>query len=174
MGPLWDVLGGFWGGGLDFSVLCIPLEPLLGPSWRLLVRLGRHLGRLGSPLGPFRGRLGSFVGCLGAILGASWVVLERPEAEKARTQKTSKKPMKINDFGLLGPSSEASWKALGASWRPLRLSWGSLGPSWGDLRRLGALFERRGGLLGNLGGLLGHSWRAQGGLRGRTQEENHL
>ena len=155
LGPLWDLLGAFWGGGLDFSVLGIPLEPLLGPSWGLLVRLGRHLGRLGGPLGPFRGRLGSLVGRLGAVLGASWAVLERPEAEKARTQKTSKKPMEINDFGLLGPSSEASWKALGASWRPLGLSWGPLGPSWGPHRPFWGLL---GGLLDCLGAVWGVSW----------------
>ena len=115
LGPLWGLLGAFWGGGLDFSVLGSPLEPLLGPSWGLLVRLGRHLGRLGGPLGPFRGRLGSFVGRLGAILGASWAVLERPEAEKARTQKTLKKHMKFNDFGSSGPSWEVCWRLLGAS-----------------------------------------------------------
>ena len=155
LGPLWDLLGAFWGGGLDFSVLGIPLEPLLGPSWGLLVRLGRHLGRLGGPLGPFRGRLGSLVGRLGAVLGASWAVLERPEAEKARTQKTSKKPMEIHDFGLLGPSSEASWKALGASWRPLGLSWGHVG-------RLRAIFGRLGALLDRLGGFLGTSWPVLG------------
>ena len=48
--------------------------------------------------------------------------------------------MEMNDFGLLGPSSEASWKALGASWRPLGPSWGGLG---GLLGRLGASEARK-------------------------------
>ena len=162
------VLGAFWGGGLDFSVLGSLLEPLLGPSWGLLVRLGRHLGRLGGPLGPFRGRLGSLVGRLGAVLGASWAVLERPEAEKARTQKTSKQHMTINDFGLLGPSSEAFWRPLGAAWRPLGPSWE---PSWassGDLSatrgRLGPSWEPLGTLwapLGASGARHSHAGRRQ-------------
>ena len=64
--------------------------------------LGSLLGRLGGLLG----RLGGLLGRLGAVLGASWTVFERRKPEKARKPKTSKKPMKINDFGLLGPSWE--------------------------------------------------------------------
>ena len=88
----------------------------MGPSWGPLGPSWAPLGPSWGPLGPSWGSLGGVLGRFGAVLGASWAVLERPEAEKARTQKTSEKLMKINDFGFLGPSSEASWKALGASW----------------------------------------------------------
>ena len=94
------------------------------------------------------GSLGGLLGRLGAVLEASWAVLERRKAEKARTPKTWKKQLKINDFRFLGPSWEASWRPLGPSWRPL-------GPSWGHLRRLGAIFGRLGALLVRVGALFG-------------------
>merc|ERR1712151_629968 len=106
------------------------------------------------------GPLGGLLGHLGAVLEASWAVLERRKAEKAGRPKSFKNKWKINDFGLLGRSQEASWRPLGASWRPL-------GPSWAHLGRLGALFGRLGGLLGRLGGLLGPSRPVLGPSWGR-------
>eukprot|EP00959_Pyramimonas_sp_CCMP1952_P144333 3021545-Pyramimonas_sp.AAC.1 len=69
--------------------------------------------------------------------------------------------MDINDFGLLGPSLEASWRLLGASWK---FFW----PSWGHPGRLGTLCGRLGGLLGRLGGFLAPSWPVLGPSWGRT------
>ena len=116
--------------------------------------------------------LGGLFGRLGAVLGASWAVLERRKAERARSPKTSKKPMKINDFGFLGPSWEASWMPLGPSWRPL-------GPSGGHLERFGAIWSRLKALLDCLRALLdrlralfGRSWALDpfrgGGSAGRV------
>ena len=56
-------------------------------------------------------------------------------SRKSQNAKNIEKTMKINDFGLLGPSLEASWRSLGASWRSLRASWSPRGASW---RRFGA------------------------------------
>ena len=81
--------------------------------------------------------------------------MERGKAEKAKTLKSLKNLRKINDFGFLGPSWEASWRLLGASWRPLV-------PSGGHLGRLGAILERFGALLGHLRSLLGPSWPVRG------------
>ena len=100
-----------------------------------LLRLWEPLGLFWGPLGLFGGRLGRLLGHLGAILRASWAVLERREAQIARTPKTFKNQWKSNDFCFLGPSWEASWRPLGASWRPL-------GPSGGHLGRPGAIFRR--------------------------------
>ena len=133
------------------SVRVPPLGPLFGPSWGSLGPSWAPLGPFWSSLGPSWDPFGGHLGHLGAVLGASRSVLERRKLEKARTPKTLKNIMKINDFGLLGPSWEASWSALWASWRPL-------GPSWGHLGRLGALLGRLGGLLGPLGRFLGPSW----------------
>ena len=55
----------------------------LGRSWS---RLGALLGCLGG----FLGRLGALLGRLGAVFGASWAVLERREAENAKTPKSLK------------------------------------------------------------------------------------
>ena len=137
------------------SVRVPPLGPLLGPSWGSLGLSWAPLGPFWGPLGPSWDPLGGLLGRLGAVFGASWSVLERRKLEKARTPNTLKNKMKINDLGLLEPSWEASWSALGASWRPL-------GPSWGHLGRLGALLGRLGGLLGPLGRFLGPSWPVLG------------
>ena len=53
------------------------------------------MGNLGALLG---------AGCLGAILEASWVVLERREAETARMPKSFKNQWEINVLCLLGTS----------------------------------------------------------------------
>ena len=139
----------------SYSPSWAPLGPLLGPSWGPLGPSWAPLGPFWSPLGPSWGPLGGLLGRLGAVFRASWSVLERRKHEKARTQKTLKNTAKICNFGLLEPSWEASWSALGASWRPL-------GPSWGHLGRLGALLGRLGGLLGPLGRFLGPSWPVLG------------
>jgi len=91
-----------------------------------------------------------------AVFGASWAVLERRKAEKAGAPKSVQYlSVKLMILGISGPSSEASWKHIGASWRPL-------GPSWVHLRRLGALCRRPRGLLDCLGGVLGPSWPVLG------------
>ena len=123
MGPSWDSLGPPWGP-------LGPSEGSLGPSW---------------------GPLGGLLGRLGAILGVSWAVLERREDENAKTPKSFKNHLEINDFCLSGPSWEASWRLPGASWRPL-------GPSWGHLGRLRPMCRCLETVLGSLGGLLGLSW----------------
>ena len=151
MGASWAPLGASRGGRLEFSVRGPPLGPLLEPSWSPLGPSWAPLGPSWRPLGPSWGPLGGLLGRLGALLGASWAVLEHRKAEKATRPKSVQNFRKIDDFGLSGPSCEASWRPLGASWRPL-------GPSWGHLRRLGALFGRLGGLLARLDGLLGPSW----------------
>ena len=84
--------------------------------------------------------LGASWGPLGAMLEASWAVLECRQPENARTRKTLKNTMKINDFGFLGPPWKSSRNALGASW-------GLLGQSWGHLGLLGALLGCLGGFL---------------------------
>ena len=59
--------------------------------------------------------------------------------------------MKINDFRLLGPYWEASWKRIGALWR-------HIGPSGDHLERLGTIFRRLGAVLGRLESFWGASW----------------
>ena len=83
---------------------------------------GGPLGALLGSLGGLWGRLEALLGRPGAVLGASWAVLERREAENAKPPQSFKNHCKIDDFGLSGPSSEASWRPLRASWRPLGLS----------------------------------------------------
>ena len=124
----------------------------LGPSWR-------PRGPSWSPLGPSWGPLGGLLGPFGAILGASWAVLGRREAEKVETPKSLQNLRKSNEFCLLGPSRECSWRPLGAS--------------GGHLGRLGAILWHLGALLYHLGGLLGASWPflgLSGGPRGRRPE----
>ena len=151
MGASWGLLGASGCGGLVFSVRGPPLGPLLGPSWPPLGPvLGPSWAVLG-PLGPSWGPLGGLLGCLGAVLGASWAVLERRKAKKATRPKSFKNQWKINDFGLLSLSWEASWMPHGASWRPL-------GPSRGHLRRLSGRLGVTFGVLDRLEGLLGPSW----------------
>ena len=74
------------------------------------------------PLRPSWSALGGLLG----VLGAS-------ESRKGENAKHIEKHMKINDFGFLGPSWEASWMP---SWAVLGASWAVLGPScasWADL-----------------------------------------
>ena len=87
-----------------------------GPSW----------GPLGPPSGGHGGLLGKF--------GAS-------EARKGENPKNIEKTMKINDFGIFGPSSVASWRPLGASWKLLGLFGRSLGRLGASVRRFGALLD---------------------------------
>ena len=113
------------------------------------------------------------MGRLGALLEASWAVFERREAEKARRPKSFQNFRKTDDFGLLGLSSEASWKPLGALLGPLGCLLGPfggfLGPSWGILGAFlgpswrlpetclsfrGPVFSRLGPVSGLLGALL--------------------
>ena len=133
-----------------------PLGPLLGRSWGPLGPSWRPLGPSWSPLGPSWGPLGGLLGPLGAILGASWAVLGLREAEKVETPKSVQNLRKSNEFCLLGPSWECSWRPLGAS--------------GGHLGRLGAILWHLGPLVYHLGGLLGASWPFLGlfgGPRGR-------
>ncbi len=119
---------------------------------------GRRLGPSWCTFGPFGDPLGGLLGRPGATLGASWAVLARGEAEKARTPKFLKNVWEIHDFCLLGLSWERSWRPFGASRRPLGpsggrqgvldrsfgdsgpswivlgASWGTLGPSWDFFR----------------------------------------
>ena len=141
MGPPGDLLrasseslGASWG-PLGAQGSKCPFGSLVwAPSWSrlggLLGRIGGLLGRLGALLG----RLGALLGASWAVLGreleASWVVLERREAEKARIPKSFKNLRKSNDFCFLGTSWQGSWRPLGASWRPFGPSGGHLGPSW--------------------------------------------
>ena len=111
--------GASWTGKLCFQVFVSLFDRSAGLSSELLLPFWAILGPSWGLLGPFRDRLGGLLGRFGAVLGASWAVLERRKAEKARRQKTSKKQMKINDFGFRGPSWRCTWSALGASWRPL-------------------------------------------------------
>ena len=147
--------GGFLRPRARSFVLCSPfgasLGALLGPSWAVM-----PLGPSWSPLGPSWGLLGSFLGPVGAILGASWAVLGRREAEKMDTPKSAQNLRKSNEFCLLGPSGECSWRPLGAS--------------GGHLGRLGTIVWHLGALLNHLGGLLAASWPflgLSGGPRGR-------
>ena len=95
--------------------------------------------------------------------------MERGKAEKAKTLKSLKNLRKINDFGLLGPSWEASWRLLGASWRPLGPSGGHLGRLRAIFRRLWALSDRLDGPPRWPGPVLGPSW-ARGPSRRPTRE----
>ena len=62
----------------------------LGPSWGPLGPFWAPLGPSWGPLGPSWGHLGGLLGRLGAVFGASWAVLERREAENAKTPKSLK------------------------------------------------------------------------------------
>ena len=117
------------------SVRVPRLGPLLEPSWGPLGPSWRRLGPSWVSLGPFWGPVGGLLDSLGAILGAFWAVLERREAEKAKTPK-SFKHLKSMNFA----------------------SWGPLG------RPLGGLLGRLGGLLGRLGAILGVLDRSLGVL----------
>eukprot|EP00959_Pyramimonas_sp_CCMP1952_P002832 58554-Pyramimonas_sp.AAC.1 len=74
------------------------LGALLEPSWGPLRLSWRPLGGL--------------LGHLGAVLGASWPVLERREADKARTPKSFKKLTEIDDFCSLVPFLKSSGRPL--------------------------------------------------------------
>ena len=150
------LLGASQGRGLEMLFRVLPLGPLLGRSWGPLGLSWRPLGPSWSPLGPSWGPLGRLLGPLGAILGASWAVLGRREAEKVETPKSVQNLWKTDEFCLLGPSWECSWRPLGAS--------------GGHLGRLGAILWHLGPLVYNLGDLLGASWLflgLSGGPRGR-------
>ena len=178
-GACWGPLGGPGGlseasrgppGGL-LGPPVPPLGPVLGLSRGLLGPSWAPLGQSGGPLGPSWNGLGDLLGRLGAVLGASWAVLERRKFENARRPKTSKKPMKINDFGLLGPSRDASRSSLGASWGPLGPPISSLGPILGHVGAIWAVLggssrppEASWGLLGASWGPLGPSGALQGAL----------
>ena len=97
------------------SVRVPSLGPLLQPSSSPLGPSWAPLGPFWGPLGPSWDLLGDLLGRLGAVLGASWAIFERRKPEKARKPSTLKTVMKINDFGLLGPSWKASWGVLAAS-----------------------------------------------------------
>eukprot|EP00959_Pyramimonas_sp_CCMP1952_P185493 3878623-Pyramimonas_sp.AAC.1 len=58
---------------------------------------------------------------------------------------------KIIDFGLVGPSWDASWAPPGAQWRHLGTSWGRLGRSWALLERSWAVLGASWAVLGRLG-----------------------
>ena len=115
LGPSQGPPRGFVGPRARDFVSCSPSGPLLGPSWAPLGPSWMPLGQSWSPLGPSWGPLGSLLGPLGAILEASWAVLGRREAEKVETPKSAQYLKKNNEFCLLGPSWECSWRPLGAS-----------------------------------------------------------
>ena len=102
-GARWGPLGG--PGGLSpvpqlGPVLGLSRGPL-GPSWA-------PLGPFGGPLGPSWGGIGASWGGLGGLLGR----LGALEARKREKAKNIVKTMKINYFGLLGPSRDASLSSL--------------------------------------------------------------
>ena len=139
------------------------LEPScgpLGPHWRPLGPSWGALGPSWGPLASLWGSLGGLLGYLGAILGAYWAVLECREAEKARTPKSFKNHWRINDFCLLVPSWECSWRPLGPSWsvgKPKRREHQNLSNIEGKTVHFapwGPLGSALGGLLGRFGNLL--------------------
>ena len=164
-------LGGFlWSLGRPLRVL---LAAFLGPpgaSWGPL----RSLLTVWGEGDIFGGRARNFSSgspswatleaILEAVLGASWVVLERRKAEKARMPKSFQNLYKIDDLGLSGRSRGASWGPLGASWRPL-------GPSWGHLGRLGAIFGRLGRLVGSSAKVSGSFGALQPSRRSREKPQ---
>ena len=81
--------------GLKLSLRVPRLGTLLEPSWGRLGPSWRPLVPSWGPLGSFWGPLGGLLGHLGPILGSSWAVLERREAEKAKTPKSFKHQRKI-------------------------------------------------------------------------------
>ena len=93
LGPSWGPLGPSWGdlGGLFCRLRrCLDQRSEYAKNVRFTKGMGRFLP-LAGPLGGLLGRLGGLLGHLGAILWVSWAVLERREAEKARTPKSLKK-----------------------------------------------------------------------------------
>ena len=157
------------------SVLVPRPGTLLEPSWGPLGPSWRRLGPSWGPLGPLWVPPGSLRGRLRAIWGASWAVLERREAEEARTPKSFKNRLEINDFSSWGPLGSAPGGFLGrlagllgrleavkASWTDRSAIRGPLGPSWGPLGAvlacLGAFFgsgSSRGGIVSDPGPPLG-------------------
>ena len=146
LGASWFLLGASRGRGLEMSVLVPRPGTLLEPSWGPLGPSWRRLGPSWGPLGPLWVPPGSLWGRLRAIWGASWAVLERREAEEARTPKSFKNRLEINDFSSWGPLGSAPGGFLGrlagllgrleavkASWTDRSAIRGPLGPSWGPL-----------------------------------------
>ena len=187
----WGPLGGLLGspGGLSgrrarflssSSLSWPPLGAFLGPA-------SAFFSGSGVVLRPCWAILGLSPGLRGpswSVLGASWTVLERRNAEKARRPKTSKKTNDNQRFWLLGAPlggllgrlrglRELSWGVFGPSWQFLRLSMrvlersqGVLGPSWGLFRAIFSFLWR---LRGRLEALLGHHG-ALSGPRGAVLE----
>ena len=158
--PFCSHLGPSWGplraplGRLGYLLGCLGA---LGPSWG-------PLGPSWGPLGPSWGRLGGILCLLRAVLGASSAVVERREAEKAKTLKSVNQLRKLCVFCPSGPYWDASLSSQGDSWGPLGLSVGCLGPI---LSRLGLIWVVLGdssgapkwGRLVALWGRLKPSWR---------------
>ena len=140
-------------------------------------------GGSGGPGAPSWRCLGGLACLPGAVMGASCGVVERRDAENAKTRKSVKNLRKINYLCLSWPSRAASRSSLGASWSPLGLCIGCLGPifghvgasgpSWSALRRpapaRGPILSLSWGLLGPCGaplkqfsGSLGPSWGSVG------------
>ena len=132
LGPSWGLLGPSLGRGArvlgSWSPSWALLGAVLGPSWAVLGASWAVLRLSWAVLGPSWGPLGPPWGGHGGLLGK----FGASEARKGENPKNIEKTMKVNDFGIFGPSSVASWRPLGASWR-------SLGPSGGHLGRLKAL-----------------------------------
>ena len=163
-GESWRLLRGLSG----------PPAPALGPILGLFRGgLGLSWAPLGQSwgiLGPSWGRLGELLGGFCAVLGASSAVLERWKHGMVRRPKTSKKPIKINDFGLFRPSRDASRGSLGPPWsapgslesRPKTVL-GCLEASW-------AVCLRSGGFLGASWAVLGRFGGSPGGPGARYRE----
>ena len=95
----------------------------------------------------------------------SWHVRSWPE--KARTRKTFKSNIKINEICLLGVFLEPFWGPFGALLGCLGALLGCLGPSWSVLEAFGHLGALVGASWEPLGALLGLSWGRLGALLGR-------
>ena len=95
----------------------------------------------------------------------SWHVRSWPE--KARTRKTFKSNIKINEICLLGVFLEPFWGPFGALLGCLGALLGCLGPSWSVLEAFGHLGALVGASWEPLGALLGLSWGRLGTLLGR-------
>ena len=134
------------------------LGSLLEPFWGPLRLSWRPLGRYWGPLASFWSPLGGLLGHLEAVLGASWPVLERREADKARMPKSIKNLREMHDFCPLGPSWECPWRHLGAFWKPLEPS----GGFFGDLDRYFGDSGPSRTVLGASWGTLAASWGFSG------------
>ena len=148
MGPLGAVLRPSWGS----------LVALLAPSWGSLGPSGHSLGPYLGGLRPSWGLLGGLLDRIGVILGASEVVKNGTKTKTTNMLKMYDLRSEWDDFGLSGPSWEASGEPLGVSSRPLGSSWE---PSWASWS---GLWARR-VALGACSGSLGAFWWRFVGLR---------